>query len=277
MKILIPKFSEYQHYGKRMAPWIKLHKKLLDDHKFWSLKAEQQILLIALWLLASENPLEEEGGVVRMTRQELHWRLRDLNLKGLDALKSQGFIIITETEEGASKGATPHASKALARRYPQRETEGETEESGLRPQPPVAVGGPRPIEQQTDQQAVVTVWVEVCGEGSLGTPTTGKSGQVTYRGGMSPKRIAQSLVPLIKKHGRGEVLHYWRTYLQGRKAEFAKPEDFASKYLKWARGESGADQSIEDHNRAQAARFLDGEKRLTSERGLARVQPPGKT
>jgi hypothetical protein len=84
-------------------------------------------------------------------------------------------------------------------------------------------------------------------------------------------------VPLIKKHGRGEVLHYWRTYLQGRKAEFAKPEDFASKYLKWARGESGADQSIEDHNRAQAARFLDGEKRLTSERGLARVQPPGKT
>ncbi len=274
MKILIPKFSEYQHYGKRMAPWIKLHKKLLDDHKFWNLKAEQQILLIALWLLASENPLEEEGGVVQMTRPELHWRLRDLNLKGLDALKSQGFIIITDSDEDASKGATPHASAALARRYPQREREGETEKSGLRPHAQ-ARGGPRPIEEQTDQQAVVTVWVEVCGEGSLGTAVTGKSGQVTYRGGMSPKRIAQSLVPLIKQHGRGEVLHYWRTYLTARKAEFAKPEDFASKYLKWARGESGADQSVEDHNRAQTARFLAGEKKgLTSERGLDNVSPP---
>ena len=93
-----------------------------------------------------------------------------------------------------------------------------------------------PFEQQTNQQAIVTCWLEVFGEGSIGSPKRSeRTGKVTHRGGMSPSRIVQSVMPLIEKHGREHVLRNFRRYLTGRDRRFATPEDFASKYGAWAK------------------------------------------
>jgi hypothetical protein len=256
MKILIPKFAEYQHYGKRMPPWIKLHKKLLDDHKFWSLKAEQQILLIALWLLASENALEEGHGVVEMTRKELTWRLRDVSLKNLDALKDSGFIQI----EDASNGETPRASRALARRLPQREGERETETEGEVETEVAALtrseGGPK----KSWAREAAEDWDEHFGKGSS-----------------APGRIGAALTRLVKAHGWTEVRPIWQRYIAEKDPTYASPQDFASKYQVWADGSVHVGgEGIEAHNRQQTQRFLDGEKGLPSQRGLSRILPPGK-
>jgi hypothetical protein len=49
-------WSEYQHYKDRTSPpWIKLHKKLLDDPDFHDLSGEAVKALMMIWLVASEN------------------------------------------------------------------------------------------------------------------------------------------------------------------------------------------------------------------------------
>ncbi len=251
MKILIPKYAEYQHYGKRMPPWIKLHKKLLDDHKFWSLKAEHQILLISIWLLASENPLEEGHGVVEMNRKELTWRLRDVNLKGLDSLKDNGFIQI----EDASDREAPRASTALAKRLPQREREGETETEGEGETEAPALarsGGKKSWAREAAED-----WDEHFGKGSS-----------------VPGRIGAALTRLVKAHGWAQLRPVWQRYIAEKDPTYASPQDFASKYQVWADGSVHVGgEGIEAHNREQTQRFLDGEKDLPSQRGLSRILP----
>lgn len=253
MKILIPKYGEYQHYGKRRPPWIKLHKKLLDDHKFFSLKAEHQMLLICLWLLASENPLEEGYGVVEVTRTELHWRLRGMNLKGLDSLKSNGFIVV----EDASDRETPHASTALARRLPQRETEGETEAEAETEGPPAEPAGV-PAKKSWAREAAED-WDAHFGKGSS-----------------APGRIGAALSPLVKAHGWARVRPVWQRYIEEKDPQFASPQDFQSKFRVWAEGLENrvGGRAIENENRRELGRFLEGEqKRLPSEPTSAKMTP----
>jgi hypothetical protein len=107
------------------------------------------------------------------------------------------------------------------------------EEGGITPHPAGGAGArapgePKPIEEQTDQQAAVMVWVEKMGPVGV----KGKGGRWT--GGMSPSRIVASLAPLFKTHGREKVLSNWRRYLSTREPQFASPEDFCTKYLAWA-------------------------------------------
>ena len=75
MQILLTGFSDKIHYGSRTAPWIKLHRRLLAEHRFMSLPADDQMLLIGLWLLACENPLEDGCGVLDTDLEELRFRL----------------------------------------------------------------------------------------------------------------------------------------------------------------------------------------------------------
>ena len=51
----IKNWSEFQHYAHRNPPWIKLHKKLLDDPDWFELDPELAKFLVMLWLIASDE------------------------------------------------------------------------------------------------------------------------------------------------------------------------------------------------------------------------------
>jgi hypothetical protein len=134
LKILIPGYSQYQHYKARRPAWIKLHRKLLENYKFMQMKGKDQMLLLCLWVLAADEPMEEDFGVVKLeTIEELGWRLRGLEatLKdhgrgALDRLKSCGFI---ELSESASSVLASRKRNGVTERETERETETERENS----------------------------------------------------------------------------------------------------------------------------------------------------
>lgn len=83
MLIVPNNWSELQHYKDRSPPWIKLHKKLLDNYEFQSLPVASRALAPMLWLLASE----QDGGRIDATPHKLAFRLRMTEEAVRDALK----------------------------------------------------------------------------------------------------------------------------------------------------------------------------------------------
>lgn len=71
MKIRPKKWSEFQHYGDRSPPWIKLHRKVLIDYTFQSLPDASRALAPMLWLIASED----QGGIIDASPEVLAFRL----------------------------------------------------------------------------------------------------------------------------------------------------------------------------------------------------------
>lgn len=55
----IKNWTTFQHYKERCPPWIKLHRTLLDDRQFHSLKGDHARFLIMAWMLASEDKLQQ--------------------------------------------------------------------------------------------------------------------------------------------------------------------------------------------------------------------------
>jgi hypothetical protein len=56
MKFLrVRNWNEFQHYGKRNPPWIKLHRALLDDYNFCALPDDAKAHLMLLWVYASQH------------------------------------------------------------------------------------------------------------------------------------------------------------------------------------------------------------------------------
>lgn len=83
----VKNWKEFQHYGKRNPPWIKLHRAILDDDDFNTLAESQRLHLILLWLHASQN-----NGKIKNNSDYLE---RKLDIKNLDlnALAEAGFLI----------------------------------------------------------------------------------------------------------------------------------------------------------------------------------------
>jgi len=56
MKFLsVKNWKDFQHYGKRNPPWIKLHRAVMDDYVFCALPDVAKAHLMLLWLYASQN------------------------------------------------------------------------------------------------------------------------------------------------------------------------------------------------------------------------------
>jgi len=51
----IRNFTRFQHYKDRCPPWIKLYASLLSDVKFNRMTEVQQLHLVKIWILASQN------------------------------------------------------------------------------------------------------------------------------------------------------------------------------------------------------------------------------
>ena len=80
-------WNEFQHYGKRNPPWIKLHRALLDDYNFCSLDDSAKAHLILLWIFASQH-----GGEIPNDTDFLE---KKLSCKGINVMKyvELGFLV----------------------------------------------------------------------------------------------------------------------------------------------------------------------------------------
>lgn len=110
MLIVPNNWTDLQHYKDRSPPWIKLHKKLLDNYEFQSLPVASRALAPMLWLLASEH----DHGVIDATPEKLAFRLRMSESVARDALKpliDKEFFSVVSGDSGvlaaSKRGATP--------------------------------------------------------------------------------------------------------------------------------------------------------------------------
>lgn len=94
--IAVPRnWHEFQHYKTRNPPWVKLHRKLLNDRDFCSLPLEARALLPMLWLLAAEDL----KGRFSCDLDDLNFQLRRPHLEilaGLRPLFDRGFLTLVE-------------------------------------------------------------------------------------------------------------------------------------------------------------------------------------
>lgn len=91
-------WRELQHYSKRRPPWIKLHRKLLDNRAFLQLPDASKALAPLLWLLCSES----EDGAIHDALSEIAFRLHiseQSASKAIAPLLAAGFFT---SEESAS-------------------------------------------------------------------------------------------------------------------------------------------------------------------------------
>lgn len=91
-RIQVKGWSDFQHYKHRSPPWIKLHKKLLDDFEFQCLQLASRALAPMLWLLASES----DDGTFEADMDMIAFRLRTTKNEVVNAiipLIDKGFLI----------------------------------------------------------------------------------------------------------------------------------------------------------------------------------------
>ena len=86
-------WAEFQHYRDRSPPWIKLHRKLLDNFEFARLPLASKALAPLLWLLAAES----NDGSVRVDYDWIAFRLHITEAEaeaGVSPLIDSGFLVI---------------------------------------------------------------------------------------------------------------------------------------------------------------------------------------
>jgi hypothetical protein len=85
--VTVKNWNQFQHYGKRNPPWIKLHRALLDDYAFCALSDTSKAHLMLIWLYASQH-----NGQVPLDPKFLEKKLSCENID-LEVLIEFGFLI----------------------------------------------------------------------------------------------------------------------------------------------------------------------------------------
>lgn len=209
--IIAPRnWQEFQHYKDRAPPWIKLHKKLLDDYEFQCLPVASRALAPMLWLIASED----ENGRIDAGPEKLAFRLR-LKLAEVDAalqpLVSSGFFVVVERD--ASAMLAEHKRDAM----PETEREAEKRQRRSAPIVPLrfeefwrAYPGPRKVGKAKCAQ----LWIE--------KGCTEVADQILLH------VEAMKLTPQWRDQG-GKFIPSPQTYLNQRRFEDGLPETAALK------------------------------------------------
>lgn len=122
-----------QSYKDRNPPWIRLHKKLLDDFEFQKMTVESRALLPMLWLLAAEDE-DPVSGMLRFGYEEIAFRLRSDPLvikNSVTEIIRAGFIEEVHNEEmplfNDKTDSYGTVTEPLRNDHPETETETETE------------------------------------------------------------------------------------------------------------------------------------------------------
>jgi hypothetical protein len=106
MILKIPRWEDFQHYGKmRRPPWLKLHRSLLENRRWHNLSPNSAKLLVELWLVFASE--EEDGVLTGDVVDDLCWRLhrtQEDTLPALQELTAAGFV---EIEHHASSVLAP--------------------------------------------------------------------------------------------------------------------------------------------------------------------------
>jgi hypothetical protein len=125
LKLSPRNWREFQHYSGRCPPWIRLHRKLLDDYEFHSLPLASRALAPLLWLIASE----QKDGCFDADYSKLAFRVRSTATEVEQALKplieANFFHEVDAASRTLAEGeqdATPEESRS----------EGDTEAEGER-------------------------------------------------------------------------------------------------------------------------------------------------
>ncbi len=116
-------WEEFQHYKDRDPPWIKLHKRLLDDRVFHCLPDASRALAPCLWLLCSES----KDGIIKDALAEISFRLRMTEKKAEEALNpliEAGFFIVEQDASEMLAPCLPDATQSQRQRHIE-ETEAE--------------------------------------------------------------------------------------------------------------------------------------------------------
>lgn len=123
MKIVPKNWRDFQHYKDRSPPWIRLHRKLLDDKDFHRLPVASRALAPMLWLLASESV----DGQIDADPDNLAFRLRSSEKEIVTALQpliDKGFFEVIEGDSKPLADCLQHAvpeTEALQRQRQSRE------------------------------------------------------------------------------------------------------------------------------------------------------------
>jgi hypothetical protein len=92
--IKIKNWEKHQHYKNRRPPWIKLHVELLNDFHYICLQDASKLLLIHLWLLASQKENKVPANLQYLQKM-LPVKVTGVTLKDLE---KQGFIILCKQD-----------------------------------------------------------------------------------------------------------------------------------------------------------------------------------
>ena len=128
MTYRIKGWVKFQHFKDRRPPWIKLYRDILEDPDWHDLDGDTAKILVALWLLASEDE-DQEGKLpdarrlafrLRVSETKVnqaltklsHWLERD----DIDVISSgyQGDAPETETETETKTETETRVQKALS-------------------------------------------------------------------------------------------------------------------------------------------------------------------
>ena len=94
MIIKIKNWDEFQHYKDRNPPWIKLHRRLLNDRQFFNLDGECVKTLVLLWMLAAETQTGELPAI-----DDIAFRLRiDSSVLAYQISKLSHWLIVDDSE-----------------------------------------------------------------------------------------------------------------------------------------------------------------------------------
>lgn len=111
----VKNWEDFQHYKDRSPPWIKLHRDLLRDYEFSCLQDASKLLLMQIWLLASQ--------LDNKIPTDTKWLGRQLPYDGeinLKPLFDMGYILPAQDDSNTLAGRKQSAIE-------ETETETETE------------------------------------------------------------------------------------------------------------------------------------------------------
>lgn len=121
MVVRIKGWAKFQHFKDRRPPWIKLYRDILEDPDWHELDGDSAKVLVALWLIASED--EDQEGKLPDARR-LAFRLRISESKANQALTKLSHWLEHDDISVISNG---YQVDAPERAGEETETETETE------------------------------------------------------------------------------------------------------------------------------------------------------
>jgi hypothetical protein len=119
-------WDSFQSYKDRNPPWIRLHKRLIDDINFQKMNADARALLPMIWLLISEDA-DPVSGMLRLGYEELSFRLRQpekIIKAAMQEIVKAGFL---ERINDDNTECYINDTEVLRNCHPETETETETE------------------------------------------------------------------------------------------------------------------------------------------------------